>query len=113
MKTKIGRVGVLGAIDVELLDLARPVGHALRRAEAGAHVLAVGDIAGGDLAGERRVEALVVRRIELDLVVVHEDQRTLLMLRRPDVAFRGERRRRGERRGGSKHGAAADLAAGL
>ena len=83
MKTKIGRVGALGAIDIELFDLARAVGHALRRADAGARGLAVGDIARGDLPCERRVEALIIRRIELDLVVVHEDQRTLLMLGGP------------------------------
>ena len=36
-----GRVRLLREVEVELLDLARPVSHALRRAEARTHSLAI------------------------------------------------------------------------
>ena len=53
-------LGKVGAINIELFDLCRPVSDSLGGAYTGAHGLAVGGEALYDLADERLVDLLVV-----------------------------------------------------
>ena len=71
------RIGLLGAIDVELLDLARSVGDALGRPDDRAGLVAVGDPALGDLLAIGRIDHLVIGVVERLLVHVEPDQRAL------------------------------------
>ena len=87
------RIRLLGAVDVELLDLARPVGAALGRADDRARLVAVGDPAFGDLLAIGRIDHLVVGVVERLLVHVEPDQRPLrARLLRPRGTARGDRR---------------------
>jgi len=93
MKTKIGVFAALAvrrAIDIELLDVARTVGFALRRAQP----LARGGAQRGEtlqnLALERRIDRLIIGGVELDLVVIEKDARALLVRWRADAALFGE-----------------------
>ena len=77
MNTLIGAFGLVGREQVELLDRLRPVGQALRRAEARAHAVAVEHVALVHLVAVRRIDDLVVGVVELLLVHVEPDQRAL------------------------------------
>ena len=95
------RVRAPGAVDVELLARTRAVRCAQRLAQAPAHRLAP--------RRERRVETLIVGRVELDLVVIQKYARPLLVGRRSDVALLRQRRR-GDRAGhAGERRAAADV----
>ena len=68
------RVGALGQVDVEPLDGGGPIGVALRRAQARAHVLAGGGVALDDLLQVRSPDALVIGGIEFRLVHIQPYQ---------------------------------------
>src|SRR5207253_123565 len=80
------RAGFARLVDVALLAVARTVGKAQRLAEPAAPRGAGARDTLLNLVAARRVEALVVGRIELDLVHVHPHARTLLVRRRPEPA---------------------------
>jgi hypothetical protein len=80
------RVRFSRAIDIELLDLARPVGKTQRLAEPRAHGVADARDALRDLVAHRRVKALVVCRVDIDLVHVHPHARTLFVRGRTEMA---------------------------
>jgi hypothetical protein len=103
------RVGPAGPVNVELFDSGRSVERTLRGADTGAHCIAVAVKALAHLSNERFVIDLVVRRIEFELIVIHEHQGPLVMLRRSHRTSIGESRRGHHRGGRSKHGSAADL----
>src|SRR5580693_554969 len=75
-----GRRRSLGPKNVELLDLARPVGAAERRADAGAGALALAHPAVPQLLDVRLVRRLIVGGVELRLRVVQKDQRLFLIV---------------------------------
>src|SRR5437588_527320 len=86
------RVRLLGAVDVEPLDFARPIGDALRHADRGAGALAVENAALGDLLAIGRVDDLIVGVVELLLVHVEPHARTFCPRRlRQRRAARGHR----------------------
>ena len=78
MKTCTGAFGRLRRIEVEPFDRRRPVGKPLRRAEARAHLFAVGRVAIDDLRQVGGVFRLVVGVVQLLLVQVEPDARPLL-----------------------------------
>src|SRR5262249_17711123 len=99
------RVRLPGAVDVELLDLARAVGDALGRADGSARPLAVGDAPLGNLLAIGRVDDLIIGVVERLLVHVEPNERTLgARLLRP----RGSARRDG----GAARGGCQDRASG-
>src|SRR5262249_58940558 len=98
-----------GSVNFEAFDLGRPVGRVLRGADTGARCIAVAVKALAHLSDEWFVIHLVVRRIEFELIVIHEYQRALVMLRRSHRTSIGESRRGRHRGGRSRHGFAADL----
>src|SRR5207249_4532847 len=67
-----------GAVDVEPLDLGRPVSGALGLADMPAHQFAVADAAPDQLLAVRRIGGLVIGRVECGLVVVEEYRRAFL-----------------------------------
>src|SRR6266508_6773772 len=94
-----GRVRRLGCEDVEPLDRGRAIGEALGRAEALAHELAVPGKALEDVVEVGRIDQLIIGVVEVLLVHVEPDQRTLLARRlrsplRHGGAARGGRRAR-------------------
>ena len=98
-------------IDVERFDPARSVGHALGFADARTHLRAVGDKALVDPIEERLVSPLVIRRVELDLIVVHENERTLVVRGGPNLTLSREKGRRlGQGRWRSQGGACGEQA---
>src|SRR5215471_19403621 len=101
------RVGAAGAVNVELFDLGRSVGRALRGADTGACCIAVAIKALAHLSYEGLVIYLVVRCIQFELVVIHEHQRAFVMLWRSDRTSLGESRRGRHCDGRSEHGSAA------
>src|SRR5262249_8127300 len=103
------RIGSAGSVNIEPFDLGRPVGRVLRGADTGARCIAVAVKALAHLSDEWFVIHLVVRRIEFELIVIHEYQRALVMLRRSHRTSIGESRRGPPRGGRSEHGSAADL----
>ena len=66
------RVGAAGPVNVELFNLSRSVGRALRGADAGACCVAVAGKALAHPSYEGFVIHLVVRCIQFELVVIHE-----------------------------------------
>src|SRR5262245_28739579 len=66
-----GGVGTTGPVNVELFDLSRSVGRALRGADTGARCVAVAVKALTHPSYEGFVIHLVVRCIQFDLVVIH------------------------------------------
>src|SRR5262249_37497955 len=78
----------------------------LRLPDAGASGFAFRDQARVGLAAERVVIGLIVGSVELELIVIEEDSRTLMMLRRSKPAF--QRDGRSGNHGGRRpqHGAA-------
>ncbi|MGA7485918.1 MAG: hypothetical protein WBW74_03120 [Xanthobacteraceae bacterium] len=105
------RIRALGAIDVELLGRGGAVGFAQRLPDAGAHRFAARAVPLDHLPGQRRVETLVIGGVELELIVIHEDARALLMGRWSYRTFGRRRRRDRHRRGAGEHSAACDLVA--
>src|SRR5262249_42067777 len=87
------RIGGAAAIKIELFDLGWSVRRALR-CDAGAHGLAVTRKTLRNLCDERLVGHLILLGIELHLVVIHEDQGTLVVWRRTNAALLSESRRR-------------------
>ncbi len=69
------RVRRLGTIDVELLDLGRPIGEALGQPQHCARFLAVGDAALADLVTIGGIDDLVIGVVELVLVHVEPHPR--------------------------------------
>ena len=108
MRREDRRVGLRGLEHVELLDLARAVGHPLRLAETLAGKLAVGGAAGQVESRERRIEGLVIGGVELGLVHVHPDLGTLRVLRWTEMAVLGEGRCRNQCCPGGEHGSARE-----
>jgi hypothetical protein len=84
-----------------VFDRGRPVSDALRLADPGTHRFAIRGAACSDLPDIGFVGRLVVGGVEFDLIVIQKDQGSLLMRRRAQAAFRGQRRRGGQRRGGA------------
>src|ERR1700688_3526836 len=78
------RVGRFGRIEIEPFDRRRSVGEPLRGAKPGARLIAAGGKSLLDLADQRRIDALIVGGIELDLVHFHPHQRPFVMLGRSD-----------------------------
>ena len=74
-------VRLLGRVDVELLDVGRTVGDATRRAEAGQRCRALLGVALGDFSSVGSPWRLVVGKVDLVLVVVEKDERTLRLWR--------------------------------
>src|SRR5215813_9108712 len=68
------RVGLLGYIDVELLDLGRAVGDATHRAKAGQRGGALLRVALGYFARVGGPRRLVVCKVDLVSVVVEKDE---------------------------------------
>src|SRR5215471_2787464 len=66
------RIGAVGPVNVEFFDLGWSVGFAPRGADAGACCVAVAAKAIAHLSDEGFIIQLVVRRIEFELVVIHE-----------------------------------------
>src|SRR5262249_32596711 len=97
-----------GSVNFEAFDLGRPVGRVLRGADTGARCIAVAVKALAHLSDEWFVIHLVVRRIEFELIVIHEYQRALVMLRRSHRTSIGESRRGRPHRGHSQHSAAGE-----
>src|SRR5205814_1050417 len=91
------RVRLLGAEDVELLDLGQAIGNALRHAQNGAHLFAVDDAALADLIAVGGIDHLVVGVVERLLVHVEPDERSF----RTRAAGGNGRRTRGGQYGGS------------
>jgi hypothetical protein len=79
-------------VDIKLLDSGRAVGFAHRLPEPLAYRLAARGVTVDDLQPQRRVERLVIGRVELRLVHVHPDQRTLVVRGRADPALLRQRR---------------------
>src|ERR1700722_20678177 len=67
----------LRPINVEPLKFTWTIGNPLRGAKARAHLFAVAGKSRADLAGERRVEGLIIGGIELNLIHVQPDPRAL------------------------------------
>src|SRR5262249_34766185 len=103
------RIGAAGPVNVELFDFGRSVGRALRGADTGARCIAVAVKALAHLSDEGFVIHLVVRCVEFELVVIHEHQRALMMLRWSHLTSIGESRGGYHRGGRSEHRSAADL----
>ncbi len=102
---KTGALGTIGAEDIELLDGARAIGDAARRAETRASGLAVGDEARVGLRAKGLVGVLIVGRIELELVVIEEHARALGMVRRTEEAGLGDGGGDDDRGRGAENGA--------
>ena len=83
-------VWLLGAIDVELLDLAWAIRFTLWLSEPAASLIASAGVAFGDLEPQRSIKTLIVRGIEFDLVHLHPDMRTFRMRRGANPALVGE-----------------------
>jgi hypothetical protein len=103
------RIGTVGAVNIELFDLGWSVGLALRGTDTGACCVAVAAKALAHVNDEGFIIQLVVRRIEFELVVIHEHQRALVMPRRAHLTSFGKSRRCRHRGGRSEDGPAADL----
>src|SRR5215469_14524477 len=80
-------IRAFGAINVELFDLGRTIRFTLWHPQLCARALAIAGPARDILAQQRRIETLIVSRIQFHLVHVHPNQGTLLVLWRPDPAF--------------------------
>jgi len=110
MKTKIGALA-------RLCDKHRafrsPSAHKrlAGRAYTGAHGLAVGGEALYDLADERLVDLLSYESIEFDLIIIHEDQRALVVRRWADPAFLRHGRHDGDGSSRAEHRAPGDFSA--
>src|SRR5580658_5962617 len=102
------RFGLLGAKDIEHLDLSRAIRLSLWRAEAPARQFAVARKSGKNLTAERRIERLIVGGIELDLIQIHPDARPLCVRRRADLTLLAKRRASGHRGRRAKHRAPRD-----
>src|SRR5262249_54531188 len=76
------RIRAAGPVNIELFYLSRSVGRALRGADTGTRCVAVAVKALAHMSDEGFVIHLVVRRIEFELVIIHEHQRPLVVLRR-------------------------------
>ena len=81
------RIGCPGGIEIERFDRRRPVSEPLRRAETAARLVAARGITLENLPQQRSIDALIVGGVELGLVEVHPDVRSLVMLGRPDCAI--------------------------
>jgi hypothetical protein len=75
MKMKTRRQFASGAVYVQLLDLGRAIGDALGLADTMARQFAVADSALDQLLAVRRIDGLVVSRVERCLTVVEEYRR--------------------------------------
>ena len=75
------RFGLLGYIDIELLDVGRPVGDATGRAEATQRAGALLRVALRDISCVGSPRRLVVGKVDFILIVVEKDQRTLRLNR--------------------------------
>src|SRR5262249_52135273 len=103
------RIREASPVNIELFDLSWSVGRALRGADTGAHCIAVAVKPLAHLSDERFVIYLVVRRIEFELVVIHEYRRAFVMLGRSHRTSLGESRRGRHRGGCSKDGPTTDF----
>src|SRR5262249_28430516 len=94
------RVRAPGLVNVELLDLARPIGDALRLVEDFARDLVVVDAPLVDGPGVEGIDVLVIGVVDILLVHIEPDQRPL------DARWRlGRAALRGGRRGGKYNSA--------
>ena len=76
---------VPGAVDVEPLNLGRPVGDALGLADAPAHIGAGSDAALDQLLAVWRIGSLVIGGVERGLVIIEKHRRAFFRHRTPAI----------------------------
>src|SRR5262245_59874835 len=93
MNTKIGAFGILAGYKSNA-STGWPVSKPLRGTKTGPRLSAARGITFKNLSDERRINALIVGRVQLDLVHIHPHRRTLFVCGRPNQTPLRKRRRR-------------------